>query len=228
MAKSKIFTLLDEEVQKSELLDKAITHRSASKMNNERLEFLGDSVLNLVITEYLYADMPKAPEGELSRMRAHLVKGTTLAAMAQEHGLGHYLRLGPGELKSGGFRRHSIMEDAVEAIIGAVFQLKGYEYTRDYILALFEDRLGSLPSSESLKDPKSRLQEWLQSRGEALPEYAVVAAHGEAHNQTFTCECRVQYNDIVTEATGSSRRKAEQKTALAALEVILNPEKVST
>lgn len=227
MAKSKIFSLLDEDIQQSELLVKAITHRSASKKNNERLEFLGDSVLNLVITEYLYDVMPKASEGELSRMRAHLVKGTTLSAMAQEHGLGQHLKLGPGELKSGGFRRQSIMEDAVEAIIGAVFLLRGFEYTRQYILELFNERLASLPESESLKDPKSRLQEWLQSRGEDLPQYSVVDVEGEAHKQTFTCQCQIQYQGIVTQASGSSRRKAEQKTALAALEIILGPEKVS-
>ena len=171
--------------------------------------------------------MPSAPEGELSRMRAHLVKGTTLADMAQEHGLGQKLRLGPGELKSGGFRRQSIMEDAVEAIIGAVFLMRGFEHTRKYILALFEERLGNLPSSDSLKDPKSRLQEWLQSRGENLPEYSVVDVQGEAHKQTFTCQCQINYKGIVTQASGSSRRKAEQKTALAALELILDSKQVS-
>ncbi|CAG0911546.1 unnamed protein product, partial [Cyprideis torosa] len=217
---SRLFTLLDEEVRESDLIRKAITHRSASKKNNERLEFLGDSVLSLVITEHLYQRMPDASEGDLSRMRAHLVKGTTLAAMAQELGLGEYLRLGPGELKSGGFRRHSIMEDAIEAIIGAVFLMRGFPTAREYILELFKERLDNLPARDSLKDPKSRLQEWLQSRGKALPLYEVVDVQGEAHKQTFTCECRVESEGIVTTASGSSRRKAEQKTAADAFEII--------
>lgn len=227
MAKSRIFSLLDKDIRESDVFQKAITHRSASKKNNERLEFLGDSVLNLVITEHLYNLLPQATEGELSRMRAHLVKGTTLAAIAAEHGLGDHLRLGPGELKSGGFRRHSIMEDAVEAIIGAVYLLRGFEAAKTYILDLFHDRLDNLPTMESLKDPKSRLQEWLQSRGEALPTYEVVDIQGEAHRQTFTCECRVEYGDVVTSASGSSRRKAEQKAASDALEKVQQVTKVN-
>lgn len=226
MPKSRLFTLLDDEVRHSDLIRKAITHRSASKKNNERLEFLGDSVLSLVITEHLYKLMPDASEGDLSRMRAHLVKGTTLAALAQEHGLGEHLHLGPGELKSGGFRRHSIMEDAIEAIIGAVFLLRGFETTREYILELFQERLDNLPARETLKDPKSRLQEWLQSRSQELPVYTVVDVQGEAHKQTFTCECRIAYESIVTSATGSSRRKAEQQAAEMAFETIRQLSKV--
>ncbi len=218
MRKSPLFALLDEDILSSELIQKAITHRSMGKKNNERLEFLGDSVLNLVITQFLFNHLPDADEGELSRMRSHLVKGTTLTEIALENNLGEHLRLGPGELKSGGFRRHSIMEDAVEAIIGAVFLLRGFEYTRDYILKVYESRLQNLPRQETLKDPKSRLQEWLQSRGHPLPVYSVLEVTGEAHNQRFRCQCLVEAFEIATEAIGSSRRKAEQQAASDAFE----------
>ncbi|MGV6858471.1 MAG: ribonuclease III [bacterium] len=218
MRKSPIFSFLDEDILASDQIQKAITHRSMGKKNNERLEFLGDSVLNLAITEYLFNHLPGSDEGELSRMRSHLVKGTTLTEIALENNLGEHLRLGPGELKSGGFRRHSIMEDAVEAIIGAVFLLRGFEYTRDYILKVYATRLQNLPKQESLKDPKSRLQEFLQSLGENLPDYAVLEVTGEAHNQQFLCECRVVAFDLAMRASGSSRRKAEQQAANDMLE----------
>ncbi len=223
MRKSRLFTLLDEDVLTSDLLTKAITHRSMGKKNNERLEFLGDSVLNLVITTYLFNLLPDSDEGELSRMRSHLVKGTTLTEIALENELGDHLLLGPGELKSGGFRRHSIMEDALEAIIGAVYLLKGFAYTEDYILKVYASRLQNLPKQETLKDPKSRLQEWLQSRNKDLPVYTVLEVTGEAHNQNFLCECRVDVYSVATSAKGGSRRKAEQQAANDAL-MILNKE----
>ncbi|MGV6816195.1 MAG: ribonuclease III [Thiotrichales bacterium] len=219
----KLFSLLEPEVLNSELFQKAITHRSASKKNNERLEFLGDSVLSVVMTEYLFNKLPSASEGELSRLRSHLVKGDMLARIASDNNLGEYVKLGAGELKSGGFRRDSILEDAFEAIIGAVFYLKGFEYTRHYLLELFDEKLQDLPDPELLKDAKSRLQEWLQSRSYPVPIYTVLDISGEAHNQTFTAQCEVEGLDITTQAKGSSRRKAEQRAAKKALDLLLLP-----
>ncbi len=222
MPAPRLLQLLDEEVLASPWFAKAITHRSASKKNNERLEFLGDSVLSLVIANHLFERFPDVNEGDLSRLRSHLVRGATLARIAADNQLGDYLKLGAGELKSGGFRRESIMEDALEAIIGAAYLVKGFDYARDYILALFRDELAELPEPETLKDPKSRLQEWLQSRALPLPEYRVLDISGEAHNQTFTAECRVAEPAIVTQARGSSRRKAEQAAAKLALARVLD------
>ena len=221
MALPRILKLLDKDVLESDWFAKAITHRSASRKNNERLEFLGDSVLSMVIANYLFENFPDANEGDLSRLRSHLVRGATLAKIASENRLGDYLKLGAGELKSGGFRRESIMEDALEAIIGAAFLIKGFAYARDYVLAVFADHLQNLPQPETLKDPKSRLQEWLQSRSMSVPAYQVLNISGEAHNQTFTAECRIGTPEVVTQAMGSSRRKAEQAAAAQALEIIL-------
>ncbi len=218
----RLLQLLDAEVLDSEWFAKAITHRSASKKNNERLEFLGDSVLSLVIANHLFERFPDVNEGDLSRLRSHLVRGATLARIAADNQLGDYLKLGAGELKSGGFRRESIMEDAFEAIIGAAYLVKGFDYVRGYILDVFRDELANLPDPASLKDPKSRLQEWLQSRSRPLPEYRVLDISGEAHDQTFTAECRVSEPEIVTQAQGSSRRKAEQAAAALALEKVLD------
>ena len=200
----------------SSLLTTALTHRSAAGINNERLEFLGDSILNLVIAEALYERYPKAKEGELSRLRASLVKGDTLANTARRLGLGDYLRLGGGELKSGGFRRSSILADALEAILAAVYLDSDFTTCRRLIRSLFEDQLASLPSVRELKDPKTRLQEILQSQQRALPIYDVVSVSGEAHAQHFTVRCTVD-SELVTTAQGSSRRKAEQEAARLAL-----------
>ncbi len=208
---------LDEELLASELFQQAITHRSAGRRHNERLEFLGDSVLNLIVSQHLYRHRPEATEGELSRLRAHLVRGETLAEIAAASELGRYLKLGSGELKSGGQRRESIMEDALEAIIGAVYELRGFEAARDFVHALYGARLDELPEAEALKDPKSRLQEWLQGRGEPVPEYRVLDVRGEPHRQVFRVECRIPSRDLVTVAEGGSRRKAEQAAAEQAL-----------
>jgi ribonuclease-3 len=216
-----VFKLLDADVLDSDVFQKAITHRSMGKKNNERLEFLGDSVLGLVISDFLFEYFPNAKEGELSRFRSHLVRGTTLSEIAAESHLGDYLNLGEGELKSGGFRRESIMEDALEAIIGAVYTIKGFDYARSYILSLFGERLNNLPDPELLKDPKSRLQEWLQSEGRPVPSYRVLDISGDAHQQKFLTECRIESLDIVTQAEGSSRRKAEQSAAEKALNIVL-------
>jgi len=219
--KIKVLKLLDADILDSDVFQKAVTHRSMGEKNNERLEFLGDSVLDLVITDYLFQHLPHSKEGELSRLRSHLVRGTTLSEIAAESNLGDYLKLGEGELKSGGFRRDSIMEDALEAIIGAVYTVKGFDYAQKYILTLFAERLEKLPDPESLKDPKSRLQEWLQSEGHPVPAYRVLDISGDAHQQQFLTECRIQSLAIVTHAQGTSRRKAEQSAAEKALEIIL-------
>ena len=208
---------LGYEFNQLNLLKTALTHRSASSKNNERLEFLGDSVLGQIISIELYQRFPQAREGVLSRLRASLVKGETLAKIAAELELGQYLKLGSGELKSGGFRRESILADALEAIIGAVYLDSDRQSTHDFVLQFFAQRLEKCDPDSILKDPKTRLQEFLQSRGEALPEYEVVAIDGEAHAQTFTIACHLPTQDKPIQASGSSRRKAEQATAEQAL-----------
>lgn len=204
--------------RRPEWLEEALTHRSASANNNERLEFLGDALLNLVVAEVLYHRYPKASEGELSRLRASLVKGETLAKLARELKLGESLRLGPGELKSGGARRESILSDALEAIIGAVYLDGGLAACRDLILNLYQESLEGLASASELKDPKTRLQEYLQAHQRPLPTYNVLEIRGEPHAQSFTVECAVPESRAV--AAGSSRRKAEQEAARQLLEQI--------
>jgi ribonuclease-3 len=200
------------------LLTEALTHRSKGAKNNERLEFLGDAILGFVIAEALYRQFPQATEGELSRYRALLVKKETLAALAREFSLGDYLRLGPGELKSGGFRRDSILADAMEAILGAIFLDSDMTTARDFVLRSFERRLADLPRREALKDPKTRLQEFLQARRLPLPAYEVVATVGSDHAQSFEVQCTVAGLAAPVCATGKSRRKAEQAAATLALE----------
>ncbi len=203
-----------------DLLREALTHRSAGSHNNERLEFLGDGVLNFVIAAALYERRPRDPEGDLSRLRATLVRGETLAVVARRLQLGEYLTLGPGELKSGGQRRDSILADALEAILGAIYLDGGFDLCRDCILALWDDMLKNLPDPQQLKDPKTRLQEFLQSRGRPLPGYEVVEVTGEAHAQTFIVHCRLEGVERPVEGVGGSRRKAEQAAAEAALKII--------
>ncbi|MDQ7073901.1 MAG: ribonuclease III [Gammaproteobacteria bacterium] len=203
-----------------QLLQDALTHRSVGSRNNERLEFLGDGILNFVIAAELFQLKPNCNEGDLSRLRASLVKGETLAVIARELDLGDCLKLGGGELKSGGYRRDSILADAVEAILGAIYQDSGFDSCRTVILHLFKDRLQNLPSSDILKDPKTRLQEYLQSRKLALPAYEVINAMGKAHEQKFTVECRIKELDHLSQATATSRRKAEQAAALLILEQV--------
>jgi ribonuclease-3 len=205
------------------LFELALTHRSCGKRNNERLEFLGDSILNFVIAEALYAKFPSAREGQMSRLRARLVKGETLSEIARELEIGDYLRLGSGELKSGGFRRDSILADAVEAIIGAIYLDSDLDCARGFILSWYEKRLQALDLNETLKDSKTRLQEFLQSRREALPKYELLSVEGEAHAQTFHIRCEVGLLKEATEGVGNSRRQAEQEAAKAAL-VALNIE----
>lgn len=191
----------------------ALTHRSASGNNNERLEFLGDSVLNLVIAEHLYRAFPECTEGDLSRLRARIVSSEPLAEVAMTIGLGEVLRLGSGELKTGGFRRKSILADALEAVCGALYLDGGLAAARRVIEVLFHSRIVSLPPPDALKDAKTRLQEYLQSRGYALPRYHVERIEGEAHAQVFWVACEVPALGVRAQGSGSSRRRAEQEAA---------------
>ena len=202
------------------LLKQALTHRSALGEHNERLEFLGDSILSFAISTDLYLRFPKVNEGDLSRMRATLVCGKMLAEIGREFQLGDCLILGPGELKSGGFRRDSIIADGVEAIIGAVFLDSDIDTVNALILKWFASRLNSIEPGISQKDPKTRLQERLQSRKQPLPVYEVIEIKGEAHNQRFTMSCCIEGLQPV-QGQGTSRRKAEQIAAEKMLEVLM-------
>ncbi|HEU5397699.1 MAG TPA: ribonuclease III [Gammaproteobacteria bacterium] len=202
------------------LLDLALTHRSVGGRNNERLEFLGDALINACVADALYRRHGELEEGDLSRLRASLVNQEALAEVARELDLGSYLSLGPGELKSGGHRRASILADALEAVIGAVFLDAGFEAAHGVVLKLLESRLAAPLSAEALKDSKTRLQEVLQARDLPLPVYAVESVRGEPHKQTFRVSCSVQSLDIRTEGEGGSRRNAEQEAARQALEGI--------
>jgi ribonuclease-3 len=205
------------------LLEAALTHRSAGRRNYERLEFVGDAVLNFAVAALLYRACPDADEGELSRYRAALVSGSSLAEVAAELRLGEQLRLGGGEMKSGGHRRSSILADALEALLGAVCLDGGTDAACAVIEALFADRLGALPQAHELKDPKTRLQEQLQARGLPLPAYAVEAVSGEPHEQWFVARCEVGALDLQSLGEGSSRRRAEQEAARQLLETLSRP-----
>lgn len=198
----------------------ALTHRSCGGDHNERLEFLGDAVVNFIIAEILYQQFPKATEGELSRWRASLVNRDTLADLAKKFELGRYLFLGPGEMRSGGNERQSILSCAMEALIGAMYLDGGFEIARAKLRAWYEPLLQSLSSVASHKDPKTLLQEWLQSRRLALPVYIVETIEGEAHQQLFTMSCQVDGIPEKTYGKGTSRRRAEQEAALAMLGLI--------
>ncbi len=200
-----------------DFLNLALTHRSANSQHNERLEFLGDSILSFVIADDLYHRFPKVDEGDMSRMRATLVRGKTLAELGREFELGDVLKLGPGELKSGGFRRDSILADAVEAIIGAIYLDSDLETVRPIVLGWYKSRLDSIQPGVGQKDPKTRLQELLQGKRAPLPVYTVTQVKGEAHNQEFTVQCEVTGLDKPVVGKGSSRRKAEQTAAELAL-----------
>jgi ribonuclease-3 len=202
-------------------LELALTHRSASKHNNERLEYLGDSFLNFAIARRLFELRPDDTEGDLSRARAALVKEPTLAAIGQQLGVDEHLTLGPGELRSGGAQRAAILADAVEALLGAVVLDGGSAAAEAVIDLMFAEQFASLPDAATLKDPKTRLQEWLQGRGLPLPSYVVTAVHGRDHEQTFTVECEVREKNAHTTGHGQSRRRAEQEAAAAMLLVLI-------
>ncbi|MDX5373138.1 MAG: ribonuclease III [Pseudomonadaceae bacterium] len=208
---------LGHSFQNQELMLLALTHRSFAGRNNERLEFLGDAILNFVAGEALYERFPQAREGQLSRLRARLVKGETLAVLARGFELGEYLRLGSGELKSGGFRRESILADALEALIGAIYLDAGMDVARERVLAWLAGELDGLTLVDTNKDPKTRLQEFLQSRAVELPRYEVVDIQGEPHCRTFFVQCEVALLTDKTQGQGASRRIAEQVAAAAAL-----------
>mgnify|MGYP001178153258 FL=1 len=203
------------------LLIEALTHRSAQGRNNERLEFLGDSALNFVIADELFRRCPQESEGVLSRLRANLVNRGSLAELARALQLGEYLRLGSGEIKSGGHRRESILADSLEAIIGAVYLDGGFVACRELVLRLYENRLQQLPSVAELKDAKTRLQEYLQGLRKPLPVYEVLEVSGKAHDQLFRVECTVLDAGLHTEGEGSSRRQAEQIAAEAMLALLM-------
>jgi ribonuclease-3 len=196
----------------SGLLRQALTHRSAPGDSNERLEFLGDAVLDIVISEALFHTLPDAPEGDLSRLRASLVRDTSLADIAAELRIGEHLILGGGERKAGGHRRQSILADALEALFGAVYLDSDFETAAELIHRIFGDKLGDLPRADDLRDPKTRLQEWLQARGAAPPDYELVNVTGKAHQQQFEVRCLVPDQEPAS-GEGRSRRSAEQRSA---------------
>ncbi len=199
-----------------------MTHRSASGKHNERMEFLGDSVLGLVISNELYTNLPEASEGYLSRLRASLVNESVLAELSTELELGELLNLGTGEVRSGGVNRKSILADALEALIASVYLDQGMEAATAFVIAVYGTRLKSLPQEDELKDPKSRLQEYLQSKGHNVPEYRLLSATGDAHRQTFTAECKIASLNITTQGVSSSRRRAEQISAASAYQKVVS------
>jgi len=205
------------EFQNSALFTMALTHRSAGAKNNERLEFLGDAVLGFVIAQKLYEQFPEASEGVLSRLRAGLVNQQSLATLARKLDLGNYLKLGSGELKSGGYRRDSILSDALEAIMGSIVLDQGVEVCRKWILKFFAEDLAKLSLDNWQKDPKTQLQELMQSRQLELPEYTLVSLSGQNHEQQFKVQCRVAMLEEPCFGSGTSRKKAEQAAAEQAL-----------
>lgn len=210
---SKLEQVLDYQFQNKELIKEALTHRSAGSKNNERLEFLGDSILNFVIAADLFQRYPESPEGDLSRIRASLVNKEGLYTVSKQLKLGDYLILGSGELKSGGYRRNSILADTVEAIIGAVYQDSDFGQCQQLILKLYYELLENIPDADSLKDPKTRLQELLQSRKYGLPQYNIIEITGKAHNQQFKVTCEINELELQAEGKATNRRKAEQQAA---------------
>ncbi len=205
------------------LLRLALTHRSAGRPNNERLEFLGDALVNLIVAEMLFEQRPRADEGELSRLRAQLVSEPSLAERARELGLGDELRLGPGELKSGGFRRDSILADGFEALVAAIYLDGGFEACRGWVRGVFASPVAEVGAPR--KDPKTRLQEWLQARGLPLPHYELLAERGEDHARRFEVACVLEQPQALRfEGAGGSRRAAEQAAAEAALASLVDPD----
>lgn len=202
------------------LLAQALTHRSVQRVNNERLEFLGDAVLGMVVAEELFRRFPRADEGQLTRLRASLVNKQTLAALAQSLGLGPHLRLGEGERKSGGWRRESILANALEAVMGAIYLDAGLERCRQRVLAWLAGALDAADPGSVVKDPKTALQEFLQARRLPVPDYCTVLVEGPPHDRRFVVECRLETLDGPVRGEGNSRRRAEQAAAQAALEAL--------
>lgn len=213
---------LDYRFQNLAYLQQALTHCSAGDVNNERLEFLGDSILSFVMAEALYQRFPKEPEGQLSRLRAYLVKGETLAQIAQELELGAYLALGQGELKSGGFRRTSILADALEAVFAAIYLDGGLDACQAVILHLYRSRLNNPDLRDHIKDAKTELQEYLQAKKHALPKYTLIRTEGQEHQQTFHVTCSIPALNKHAEGQGNSRRQAEQQAAKQLLNALIH------
>lgn len=203
-----------------DLLSLALSHRSVGRLNNERLEFLGDSILNFVVSARLFDLKPDDNEGELSRLRARVVRGESLAKLAQDLDLGDYIKLGEGELKSGGYKRKSILADALEAVFGAIYLDGGFEPCETAILHVCNSLIAELPDAQDLIDPKTRLQEWLQGKGYALPVYSLLSEKGPAHKKQFLVQCEAANVDIKVTGSGSSRQKAQQAAASRALDAI--------
>ena len=216
----KLSQRIDYTFRDTSLIELALTHRSCGGKNNERLEFLGDSIVNLVIAEALFLKFPEAKEGKLSRLRARMVKGVTLAELARDFGLGDFLHLGTGEMKSGGHRRESILADTVEAIIGAIYLDSDMPTVKNKILQWYDTRLEQLSLSDPLKDPKTRLQEHLQGNQQPLPKYDVLSIDGSAHEQQFKVSCAVHDLENPIFGQGASRRIAEQQAAAQALKLL--------
>jgi ribonuclease-3 len=202
------------------LCEAALTHRSAGTAHNERLEFLGDAVLNCCVARLLYDAHPQVDEGDLSRLRATMVSGATLAEISAELGMGEHVRLGAGELKSGGFRRSSILADVFEAMLGAIYLDSGFDAVMAVVVRIMGPRLRELPAANTLKDPKTRLQEKLQGRGLALPTYTLTSVSGEPHAQTFIVSCEVFPFGLAAVGEAGSRRRAEQLAAAKLLELL--------
>ena len=223
---NKVSQIFDYHFKNENLLTLALTHRSMGSNNNERLEFLGDSILGMVISAELYNRFPNEKEGVLTRLRSNLVKGETLSEIAVELNLGEFIHLGSGELKSGGYRRASTLADVVEAIIGAVYldsyTESGIKQVEKIILKIFNSRISDCEPAGILKDPKTRLQEYLQSKNLSLPTYNVVSISGKEHLQTFKVSCSIDGFSNHVVATGASRRKAEQAAAEKALDTLIH------
>lgn len=211
---------LPDDVLSSELFQAALTHRSAGKKNNERLEFLGDSILGFVIAQLLFVKFPGYAEGDLSRLRAHLVCKPRLAELARQAKINEHINLGAGERKSGGHNRASILADSLEAIFGAVYLLKGFDYTKEFIEKIYLSQFAALPAAQELKDPKTRLQEMLQSRQMQVPEYHVLAERGEANKKWFTVECKIEELSLCARGEEKSKKKAEQIAARNMIDLI--------
>ena len=205
--------LLPEEVTESKIFQSALTHRSAGQDNNERLEFLGDAVLGLVIANILFEKFPQASEGDLSRLRAHLVCKRALAEMAKAVGLSEVLKLGSGERRTGGHYRSSILADSLEAIIAAVYLIKGFEFAAEFVARLYTEQLQQLPEPSELKDPKTRLQEYLQARQVDVPDYEVIKEWGEGNDKCFRVQCEISALSQSSQGEGKSKKKAEQAAA---------------
>ena len=217
-----LYKRLDYQFSQAKFLETALTHRSAGSPNNERLEYLGDSILNFIIADVLYRRFTNASEGKLSRLRANLVNGNTLAEIARTLHLGEFIKLGPGELKSGGFRRDSILAGTMEAIIGAVYLDGGFQAGHDLVLKIYQDLLAEISLDAAIKDAKTQLQEYLQSKKLSLPSYNVLSITGHDHAQMFSVECVIEELSAPVLGEGSSRRKAEQDAASKALELIMH------